>query len=259
MSIRWARQVENLRDITVAAKAGFQSVQLPVDGMVELSTADFERFRQELGALGLSVEVCSNLLPREVVVTESGFNVYVWAQYLRRAFARVRDLGVARIAWNNGRARVLPSEEHEVAIREQVMQFLYITCEIAEPMGITVLVEPLSPRRTNYLNTMEEVDTLIGSVGSDNLSAMVSLRDLANIDLPLQDFHRWKHRIAHVQMENPLADEATRTAPAPDDGYDYGPFLKALAEIRYEGIVTLPDESRPETLQYCMDLELRSS
>jgi len=241
MSIRWARQVENLRDITVAAKAGFQSVQLPVDGIMELSAADFERFQQELGALGLTVEVCSSLLPGDVTVTESGFNVYVWAQYLRRAFTRVRDLGAARIAWNNGRARVLPSEEHEVAIREQVMQFLYITCEIAEPMGLTIMVEPLSPRRTNYLNTMEEVDTLIGAVGSDNLSAMVSLRDLAKIDLPLHDLGRWKHRIAHVHMENPL--------------YPVGWY----AEIEFDGVVTLPDASTAGTLVYCMDLAGLSS
>ncbi len=58
-------------------------------------------------------------------------------------------------------------------------------CEAAGPLGITVLVEPLGPRRTNFLNSMKDIAEFLPRVGKDNLSSMVSLRELEAIGLSL--------------------------------------------------------------------------
>ena len=254
MSVRWARMVEEPFDVAAAAEAGFTQVQLAVDRLMELSDAAFDRVAEELRVLGLTAEVCSSLLPSDVVVTESGFTLYVWAEYLQKAAGRMASLGVTKVAWNNGRARVLPLEENVVAVKEQVMQFLYVTCEIAEPYGITLLVEPLSPRRTNFLNTMEETTKLVDTVAKENLSSMISLRDLEEVGLESATLGRWKRWIRHVQLENPLGDKAGRAAPTPSDSYDYAAFLRALGEIGYDGVVALPEATGPEALAYLQGL-----
>ena len=114
-----------------------------------------------------------------------------------------------------------------------MLQFLYVLCEAAEPFGITVLIEPLGPRRTNFLNSMKEIVELLPRVGKDNLSCAVSLRELEPIGLSLPRLPEYRDVIGHVQMEHPDPDGGERRCPRPDDGHDYRPFLKALKAIGY--------------------------
>ena len=110
------------------------------------------------------------------------------------------DLGCRKLAWSDGRARVLPVEGEVAGLKEQALQFLFMLCEAAERFGITVLVEPLGPRRTNFLNSMKEVGEFLPRVGKDNLSSMISLRELEPIGLPRGELRE------HRQPDRPRAD-----------------------------------------------------
>lgn len=259
MSLRWARLTET-GEITAegvfaeALDAGFDAVHLPISGIADLDDARFTAVRERLASSRLRAEVCSSLLPAGVQVSGQGFNLYVWAEYLRKAAQRVAELGCRQVVWNDGRARIMPLEESLDGLKEQVMQFLYVTSEILAPLGMALLVEPLSPRRTNFLNTIEETEMFVDSVGRDNILASVSLRDLEAIGLPVESLGRWKEFIGHIHMENPATSDFVRTAPSPADPYDYGAFLSALRKIGYDGIVTLPADAGAATLQFCRSL-----
>ena len=137
------------------------------------------------------------------------------------------DLGCRKLAWSDGRARVLPVEGEVAGLKEQALQFLFMLCEAAEAFGITVLVEPLGPRRTNFLNSMKEIGEFLPRVGKDNLSSMVSLRELEAIGLAPRDLAEHRGLIGHVQCSRTRGPPTgTRRCPRPDDGADYRPFLR---------------------------------
>ena len=256
MSVRWAKAIEHSgfdrRGVfTAVADAGFNGVQLPVDHITNLDDSSFFQLKKDLSASGMNAEVCASLFPADVVVSGQGFNLYVWAEYLKKAVGRIADLGCRRVVWNNGRARMMPDEDSMAGLREQTMQFLYVTAEIFATSGLALLVEPLSYRRTNFLNTIEETDSFLESVDRDNIGIAISLRDLDAIGLSPGSLERWKHRIGHVYLENPDASDMVRTAPSPSDRYDYGAFLGALRKIDYDGVVTLPSDATAGTLQFC--------
>jgi len=254
MSFLWTRMVEDPAHIPAARDAGFDRVQLRVDQIMQLGQDDFESLKSSMATLGIQATVCSGILPPDVVVSEAGFNLYIWAQYLQEAVNKLSQIGCSRLAWSNGRARILPWEENVDTMKVQVMQFLYTVCDICEHYGMKVLIEPLSPKRTNFLNTMEQTDEFIGTVGKENLSSMVSLRDLTSIGLTNQSLIRWEHRLEHIHLENPEQSETVRKSPRRDDGYDYLPFLDALRKIGYDGTVSLPSDATADTLQYCRGL-----
>jgi len=127
-------------------------------------------------------------------------------------------------------------------------------CDVAGHYDITVLVELLGPRRTNFLNTMEEIDNFIPLVGKKNLSSMISLRELTEIGLATDDFTRYTHIISHAQMENPLSAAGVRLCPRQGDGYEYHTFLRALRDMDYNGVITLPDDADNAGLTYCRTL-----
>jgi sugar phosphate isomerase/epimerase len=254
MGIRWGRMLTDLAQLDQAAADGFEFVQPSRDLVTGLSEERFLRLKAVVADRGVPFQVCTVPLPEEVRVTQKGFNLYVWTEHLKSAVHRLALLGCRELAWSNGRARVLPVEGELAVFKEQLLQFLFMLCEVASGFGMSVLVEPLGPRRTNFLNSLREVGDFLPRVRKDNLFSLISLRELAQIGLPPADFAKYRALIAHVQMENPRAPEGPRICPRPDDGYDYGPFLQALKSMGYSGGICLPEDSDPVGLAYCRRL-----
>ncbi len=187
-------------------------------------------------------------------MTQKGFNFYVWMEHLKNAIHRMAELGCRKLVWSDGRARVLPVEGGIAGLKEQVLQFLYMLCGLAADFDMTVLVEPLGPRRTNFLNTMKEMSEFLPRVRKENLSSLISLRELEQIDLSLSDLAEYRQLIDHVQMDNPRSYDGARICPRQNDGYEYQPFVQALKEIRYAADISLPNDADSSALAYCRAL-----
>jgi hypothetical protein len=187
-------------------------------------------------------------------VTERGFNLYAWIEHLKRAVPRMAELGCRKLLWSDGRARVLPLEGNVAGLKEQAAQFLFLLCDAAANVKITVLVEPLDPRRTNFLNSMKEVDEFLARVGKENLASMISLRELDAIGLPISRLGEFQRLIRYVQMESPLSRDGARDCPRRADGFDYRPFLRALMGLGYGAEIGLPVDADADALTYCREL-----
>lgn len=251
MNISWGKMIEDLSEVAAASASGFSHVQMPVSLLANLSEDNFARQKDVFHEYNIIPEVCSSPLPDDVQVTAMGFNIYVWTEYLKKALKRLAGLGCKKLIWNNGRARVLPWEGDIVGAKEQVLQFLYLLCDVADEYEITVLVEPLGPLRTNFLNTLNEVQDFLSRVGKQNLSSMISLRELAEIGLRVEDLPSFSHLIKHVQLENPHQQRGGRVSPTAQDGVDYQPFLSQLKQIGYDGMICLPQDADTAVLEYC--------
>jgi sugar phosphate isomerase/epimerase len=246
--------VSDLTQADRAAADGFDFVQAAADLAPGLSDDQVLRRKDLVRAGGPQFAVCGVPLPAGVRVTQVGFNLYHWTEHAKGALRRMADLGCRKLVWSEGRARVLPVEGEVAVLKEQALQFLFMLCEAAGAFGITVLVEPLGPRRANFLNSMKEVGELFSRVGKDNLSCAISLRELESIGLSLSRMHDHRQLIGHVQMENPQSAEGERRCPRPDDGQDYRPFLKELKAIGYTGLISLPDDADAAGLEFCRRL-----
>lgn len=254
MSVRWGRMVTNLPQVEQAAADGFDFVQPVNDLVTNLSEEQLLLQQARVRSGGLPFEICALPLPTDVRVSEKGFNIYVWIEFLKNAAQRMAGLGCKKLIWNDGRARVLPIEGANDGLLEQVRQFLYLLCGAAENFGMIVLVEPLGPRRTNFLNTLKETGDFLSRVSVENLSSMISLRELTRIGLPLPDLARYRELIRHVQLDNPRSYDGERICPRPGDGSEYLHFLKALKDMDYSGDISLPADADAGGLAYCREI-----
>lgn len=257
MGMEWIKALASLSGVEKASHEGFSGVQIEVGLLVQLTDSQLHEQKELLERTGLRVAVCNAPLPAEVSVTQKGFNIYVWMEYIKNAVRTVAELGCDKLVWNDGRARLLPLEGDTSGAKQQTLQFLAMLCDAAAPFGIAVLVEPLDPRRTNFLNTVEETAEFIGMVGRSNLSILISLRELAAIGLGADGaagMQRFAALINHVQLEHPEPQSGARRAPRPDDGYDYLPFLRTLRRNGYDETITLPTDADAELLAYCKTL-----
>ncbi|MDP2790699.1 MAG: TIM barrel protein [Rectinemataceae bacterium] len=250
MDIRWAKRVGSAAPEIAEAKAqGFDSVEPSLSALMELDEAGFADFGESLKAAKLSCEVFASILPAEVRVTERGFNIYSWAEYLRLALARASKLGCKTLLWDDGAARILPTEGETSILKEHFNQFLFMLCDIGEQYGIRVCLEPLGPRRTNFLNSLPEVLEAMDSVGKPNLAMGLSSAAVAEIGIPDEELLQFAKHIVHARIEKPRG-----LAAGIDRDLGCLPFFDSLKKIAYRGEIALPKGSDSDTLITCKGL-----
>jgi sugar phosphate isomerase/epimerase len=258
MDIRWARRIGSAPEIAEAKAQGFDAVEPSLSALMELDEAGFAAFGESLDAAGLSCEVFVSILPADVRVTERGFNIYSWAEYLRLALARASRLGCKTLLWDDGAARILPDEGETSILKEHFNQFLFMLCEIGEQYGIRVCLEPLGPRRTNFLNSLPELLEAMDSVGKPNLAMGLSSAAVAEIGIPDEELLQFAKQIVHVRIEKPRSPVAGidrgSAAGTAADGFGCLPFLESLKKIDYRGEIALPKGSDGDMLKACKGL-----
>ena len=254
MGVQWGKMISDLPQVEQAASDGFDFVQPMRDLAVIITEEQGLRQKVLVHNGGMAFKVCAVPLPADVHVTQKGFNIYVWMEHLKIAVRRMAELGCRKLVWSDGRARVIPVEGATAVSKEQVLQFLHMLCAVAAEFDMTVLVEPLGPRRTNFLNTMKETAEFLSRVRAENLSTLISLRELEQVGLSLSDLADYRQLIGHVQMDNPRSYKGARICPRPNDGYEYRPFLQVLKDAGYSADISLPGDADAGGLEYCRGL-----
>lgn len=254
MAVQWGKMIADLSQVERAAAEGFDFVQPVRDLAVDLGEEEVLQYKARSDEGGIPLRVCALPLPADARVTQKGFNIYVWVEHLKKAANRMAQLGCRKLVWSDGRARVLPVEGATAGSEEQVQQFLSMLCRATADFGMSVLVEPLGPRRTNFLNTMKETGDFLSRLGADNLLFSISLRELRSIGLSLSELRHYAQQIGHVQLDNPDLYEGARVCPSPEDGCDYGPFIRALKDAGYSAEIALPEDADADRLAYCRGL-----
>ena len=250
MGVRWAKRVAGSAGLEAARREGFRCVRFPVGAIMGGDEASFPREKERLLAEGVSFEVFDSPLPDEVQVTERGFNLYSWTEYLTTALSRIAELGCKFLVWGDGRSRRLPLEGETAPLKEQFHQFLFLLCGLGERHGVTICLEPLGGRRTNFLNTPGEIVDCFSLLGKRNLALAVGLRDLYELQLDSSVLKDYGDKLAHLQIENPTQPLAA-VSPRPSDGWDYSPFFRTLRDLNYAGVVSLPQDADAAALAYC--------
>lgn len=258
MDVRWAKRIDASSEIAEARAQGFDAVEPSLSALMELNEAGFADFGESLREAKLSGEVFASILPSDVRVTERGFNIYSWAEYLRLALARASKLGCRTLVWDDGDARILPTEGETSILKEHFNQFLFMLCDIGEQYGIRVCLEPLGPRRTNFLNSLPEVLEAMDSVGKPNLAIGLSSTALTEIGIPEKELLAFATHIVHARIEKPrgLVGGINRSSAAGTAANEFNcrPFLDSLKKIAYQGVIALPIGSDGDTLSACKGL-----
>lgn len=244
MSIKWSKIAKNSNDVLIASKEGFDCIEMDIEYLINLSDEEFLFLKNLMHEKNIFCKTCNSILPLNVIVTEDGFNIYTWIDYLKKAASRASELGCEKFIWNDGKARLLPYEEDSGNAKEQVFQFLYMLCELLKHYEITLLIEPLGLAQANYINSIEEAQELVNIINKDNLSSLISINQLSQISFKENDFDKFKSIIKHIYFEDPITCS----------NYNYIEIFKNLDDITYNHLISLPNKANKNSLDYCKKL-----
>ena len=218
--------------------AGFDYAELDLPEIEELSDEAFRSFCEKVKQTGFPVLTGSRALPIAApwFFTEN-FSLDTYRDYMVRACSRAGQLGIRKIIIGNGKARWLP-EEASRRKEHNFIDLLSLFSGICAQNGIELILEPLGPDYSNYINTLPEAVRVVKAAGSSNLFIMADLRHLFRGGEPYEDIVVCADYLHHVHIDYP-AVFPQRPFPSAQDGFDYAPFLDAVRRAGYDDTLTI--------------------
>lgn len=219
--------------------AGYDAAEFNVARIMELDNSLFGELKKRFLDTGLDFSVFDNPIPLTERISDPGFKLENWQEYLLRASERCSQLGCKKYVFGNGKTRSLPIEGDISAARNKLDDFINMLCDISLQFEIMVMLEPLGKSYSNIFNTIEDCANAIKYYGKKNLSSLIDLRHIVALDLPMSEISKYKDNISHIHIDNPYSIVPDRYYPSVNDEYDYKPFFDVLDEIGYNGIISV--------------------
>ncbi len=218
-------------DLARAKAVGFDYAEIGVRDFAKLSDADFETLAAAHQATQLPTLAGYVFLPTDLKIVGPEADPERVMAYVSRALARSQRLGVKIIVFGSPAARRAPEGFPREQAFAQLVALGKRMALVAEKHGVVLAAEPIRRQETNMINTVAEGLAWAEGVGHPSFQFMVDLYHLVEEGEDPEVLRKAGPRLAYAKLANPKG----RVFPLPGDGYDYGPFLRALRAAGYSG------------------------
>ncbi len=241
------------RCVERAAELGYHGIEL---ALLDAAQADVPAMKRQLAATGLAIPCIS-----------SGQVFAADRLYFTHPDAAVREAAVARIAGmirlaaefgakvNTGRVRgIIHDGETAACAKQRYLDCLHRCADIAEPLGVELIVEPVNRYEVNFINNCTEGLELVKEAGRGCVRLMPDLFHMNIEDVSFRAaFRAGRDYITYVHVA-----DSNRLAP----GWGHMPFEEVhdvLREIGYNGWLTAeilprpnPDEAAAQAARFLL-------
>lgn len=243
----------NIKDYDHMRNAGFDYAELDLPELEAMPEYDFRVFCSKVYDNQFPVLTGARAIPvMEPWFFTDTFQITAYRGYLEQACRRAEQIGMRKLIFGNGKARRLLYED-SMKKEKNFLDFMRMFAEIAGESGQDVILEPLGPQYTNYINTLPEAVRIIREVNMPNLFAMVDLRHMFWAEEPFEDIEAFAAFVRHVHMDYPRS-YPQRLFPKPTDDYDYAPFLEAVKRSGYDDTLTIEADVPEDWESACQDV-----
>lgn len=218
--------------------AGFDYAELDIPEIESMTEREFAVFNDKVHEFSFPVLTGARTLPvAEPLFFTDDFRAPDFSRYLENACKRANILGIGKIILGNGKARQL-LDDTSISKEHRFIEFMRMFAEIAGNRDLEVIIEPLGPKYSNYINTLPDAVRLIQEVAMPNLYTMADLRHLYWAKEPFTDIIRYVEYVHHLHVDYPV-QYPERPFPCDNDDFDYTDFLDAIKESGYKDTITV--------------------
>ena len=218
----------------IARTAGFDFIEATVLSLHAGEDANgFQSILSHYQESALPVKSFNIFLPQTLKICGPAVEWMAVTTYVRDALQRVQAVGAHRVVFGSGASRRVPDGFDPDEAQAQLVRFLQMAGETAEPLGITIVIEPLNRKESNTINSVVEGVALAQRVDHPAVRVLADFYHMQMEEEPLEhlvDYGEWLYHI-HVA-------DSGRNAPGSGD-YPYQEFFGVLHEIDYAGLIAV--------------------
>lgn len=232
-------KVDNL---SLLEEAGYDYVEFGLSSIEKKSDEEFAEIVRRVDASPLQVEVFNGFFPADIALVGPDVDMDRIAAYTEKALGRAARLGGKVAVLGSGKSRNIPEGfPYETAYR-QFCEVFALCADIAEKYGITVALEPLNPKETNFLTTVEEGIALCRQVNHPHGKCLADFYHVSQSGETLDAIRESDGWIVHTHLAAPC-----RYMPASEEELALcRQWAQALKACGYEGRMSLEGKFDPD-------------
>lgn len=226
-------------NIDLVADAGFDYIEIGFAWLHGLSEEDYQKALAKVRASRINVEVSNGMLPGTLKVVGPETDESAIREYLEKAFARGREIGVKTVIFGSGAARSVPEGFPQDEAWRQIARYLTIVSEYSEKYGIDLAIEPLRRAECNIMNLVTEGTLMASLVNHPQIGVLGDTHHMLCGCEPYSAFVQAGKLLKHVHISHSMGNEKGRDYPAPGDDGDYEEVFRVLKGCGYDGRVSI--------------------
>jgi sugar phosphate isomerase/epimerase len=221
--------------IPVIAAQGFDYIELPLAQVMELSAQGFRELLETIRAGGVPMEACNNFFPPTVRLTGEEAKREAALEYAGAACERAAAMGAKIVVLGSSGAKNIPPGFPYDRARGQLVELLGGLQDIVKPLGITIALEPLNQKESNFVITAAEGLALIRELNLDNIKLLIDYYHMRMENESPAVIRGAGKDLRHVH----IASKEGRRFPKAGDGEDYAAFFRELKSVSYGGRISV--------------------
>jgi len=218
---------------------GYDYLELPLAQIMALTDKDFTQILETIRDIGIPIEACNNFFPASQRITGDDVDLDKTLEYAGHAIDRAAKMGVKIIVLGSSGAKNIPEGFPYDRAKEQLITLLQGLQTIIAPLGITVVLEPLNKKESNFIVNASEGLAFAEEVNCNNIRLLVDYYHMRMEDESFKIIEIAGNNLQHVH----IAAKNGRVFPKNGDGEDYAAFFTALKAIGYNARVSVEANS----------------
>ncbi len=186
----------------------------------------------------------NRLLPPHIKPVGPTFDLPKLQQYMQRVISRAARIGMKTLVFGSGVARTVPAGFDRASARDQLLDFIRMSTEIAAKHGVLIVAEPLNRAECNIMNGVPECMEYVRAVNHPNFQCLVDSYHVWLDNDPLEPLTENVPWLKHVHV----SDVENRNVPSPHTPHDYQAFFNALKKGGYDGPIAVESPTDPRVL-----------
>lgn len=220
----------NIEKADVVHRAGYDFIECPVVSL-QPETSD-SHFQEKILPLyrgsPVPTEAFNVFLSRDLKVVGPAVDWNRLQAYVERALHRVKQIGAEIVVFGSGGARTAPDGFSKEHAEEQILEFLHMVADYAEPLGITIVIEPLNRKECNMINHVPEAVTFAERVNRESIRVLADFYHMEEEQESLAHVATHGRIIHHIHVA-----DSGRGAPGTGK-YPYEAFVSQVALANYD-------------------------
>lgn len=223
-------------------KTGYDYMEFALSSLEKRSEEEYAQIVKLVDASTLKVEAFNGFFPADIALVGPEMDMDRIAAYTEKALCRAARLGGKVAVLGSGKSRNIPEDfPYETAYR-QFCEVFDLCANIAGKYGMTVALEPLNPKETNFLTTVADGIALCRQVNNPHGKCLADFYHVSQSGEPLDAIRESDGWIVHTHLAAP-----SRYMPeSQEDIAVCKLWAQALKDCGYNGRLSLEGHYAPD-------------
>ena len=189
--------------LALLEKAGYDYMEFALSSLEKKSEEEFAEIVKLVDASSLKVEAFNGFFPGDIALVGPQLDMDRVVAYTEKALCRAARLGGTVAVLGSGKSRNIPEHFPFETAYQQFCEVFDRCANIAGKYGMTIALEPLNPKETNFLTTVAEGIALCKQVDNPYGKCLVDFYHASQSGETLDAVRESGGWIIHTHLANP--------------------------------------------------------